>query len=103
MSATCSTSGEDHRHARSRMASLIGQTIEEYRLETSLGVGSVGETFQGVHIRTGARAALKVVHARLTNDGGAGDRLRRQLALLATVHDAHVLSLKSYGHQQGRY
>jgi len=85
------------------VTNLLGQVFEEYRLEASLGAGAVGETFRGVHLRTSAVAAIKVVHARLMGDPGAGQRFRQQLALIATVHDAHVLAIRSYGEQQRQY
>ncbi len=85
------------------MTDLRGQIIEDYRLDASLGVGAVGETYRAVNLRTTGVAAIKVVHGQLMSDGGAGDRFRRQLATVLTVAGPHVLPVRSYGQHQRHY
>ena len=88
---------------RSTMTTLVGRQIGEYRLETPLGAGAVGETYRAVHLRTSAVVAVKVIHARLTTEAEFAKRFRRLLTTLAPLHGTHVLSIREFGEYQTKY
>jgi serine/threonine protein kinase len=85
------------------MATLVGRQIGEYRLETPLGAGVIGETYRAAHIRTSAAAAVKIIHTRLTAEPEFGKRFRKLLTTLATLHAPHILSIREFGEYQAQY
>jgi serine/threonine protein kinase len=52
-----------------QMAERVGQCFGEYRLIRFLGRGSFGDVYLGEHIHDKTLAAVKVLQARLTNEG----------------------------------
>src|SRR5215469_5199623 len=85
------------------MTSQTTRILGEYRLDASLGTGSVGETFRAVNLRSPTVAAVKVVHAGLTTSADFARRFDAQLARLSAVHDPHVLTATSYGQGRGEF
>ena len=49
------------------MADRLGQQFGNYRLISLLGQGGYAEVYLGQHVRLNQQAAIKVLHAHLTN------------------------------------
>ena len=45
-----------------------GESVAEYRIVRQIGRGGMGAVFEAVHEPSGRRAALKVLHARFSQD-----------------------------------
>ena len=50
------------------MANLVGQQLGNYRLLQLLGQGSFAEVYMGEHLHLNTPAAIKVLHARFTDE-----------------------------------
>ena len=48
------------------MADRLGQQLGNYRLVSLLGQGGYAEVYLGQHVRLNQQAAIKVLHAHLT-------------------------------------
>ena len=63
------------------MADRLGQQCGNYRLVSLLGQGGYAEVYLGQHVRFKQQAAIKVLHAHLSDAGGgtlpAGSRDHR--------------------------
>src|SRR6266567_2438068 len=72
------------------MYDRVGQRLGNYRLLRLLGRGYFAEVYLGEHLHLGTQAAIKVLHAHLTNEDG--ERLRAEARLIA--HLVHPLILR---------
>ena len=85
------------------MISLVGRTIGEYQLELPLGAGSMGEVFRAHHVRSGAPAAVKVMHARLAADPGFRERFKEVAGAAARLRHPNVVTILDVGEQGGQF
>ena len=85
------------------MISLVGRTIGEYQLELPLGAGSMGEVFRARHVRSGAAAAVKVMHARLAADPGFRERFKEVAGAAARLRHPNVVTVLDVGEQGGQF
>lgn len=85
------------------MAEAAGsRRFGQYRVVARLGAGRITAVFQAVNMRTGAEAALKILHAGLSERPGAKDRFLAEAERLAHLHHPLILSPREYG-AQGRW
>ena len=74
------------------MHNLVGQRLGNYRVLHLLGQGGKGVVYLGEHVSLGSHAALKVLHAHLTElDAEAFVREAQTLARLSHPHIVRVL------------
>jgi serine/threonine protein kinase len=74
------------------MADRVGQQLGNYRLTRLLGQGSFAEVYLGEHVYLKSRAALKVLHAQLSEQEAANFVQEAQtLARLSHPHIVRVL------------
>ena len=59
------------------MVDRVGQQLGNYRLTRLPGRGGFAEVYPGEHFRLKSRAAIKVLHAQLSEDDITGIRLMR--------------------------
>jgi len=74
---------------------MIGTTISHYRLTRSLGAGTYGEVFEGVHSHDDHfKVAVKVVHRALANDPDFLAALKAECRLLDRLKHPHIVGFR---------
>jgi serine/threonine protein kinase len=69
------------------MADRVGQQFGNYRLVTLLGQGGFAEVYLGQHLRLNLQAAIKVLHAHLSDR--EAEHFQQEAQTIATlVHPA---------------
>jgi serine/threonine protein kinase len=77
---------------------LLGQLLDNrYRIERVLGAGGMGKVYAAVHLVTGKRFAIKMLHQQLTNDDEARRRFEREAKVVSTIDHPHIVDLYDYG------
>ena len=65
------------------MADRIGQQLGNYRLVSLLGQGGYAEVYLGQHLRFNQQAAIKVLHAHLTQ--AEAEHFQQEAETIATL------------------
>jgi serine/threonine protein kinase len=102
-----STSGFEMPSAASSSRSLVGSSIDRFRLCEEVGRGAMGIVFRGEDLQSGATVAVKV----LENRGGGGPafaravkRFEKEARLLCAVRNEFVTQLIEFGsHEDCHY
>ena len=76
---------------------LIGQQLDEYRLDELLGRGGMARVYAATDIHLGRKVAIKVIDAPYRADVEYGDRFRREARAIAQLEHPHVVRLYRYG------
>ena len=80
-----------------------GQTIDHYRVLSTLGAGGMGEVYLAVDTRLGRKAALKLLPTRFTTDP---DRLRRfilEAKAASALNHPNIITIYDIGRSQGTH
>jgi serine/threonine protein kinase len=80
---------------------LIGQQLDEYRLETLLGRGGMARVYRGLDMRLGRYAAIKVIDTPLRTTPEYATRFEREAQAIAKLEHPHIVRLYRYGEAQG--
>ncbi|MFQ3630623.1 protein kinase domain-containing protein [Roseiflexus sp.] len=83
------------------MTELIGHIIGNYRVESLLGAGGMGQVFRARHIHLDRPVALKVMHAGLSHDPGFQARFRQEARAIAALQHPHIIEVYDFGEQNG--
>ena len=81
--------------------SLLGQQLDEYRLEMLLGRGGMARVYRGLDRRLGRYAAVKVIDTPLRSDSEYIVRFEREAQAIARLDHPHIVRLYHYGEAQG--
>ncbi|WP_161793840.1 serine/threonine protein kinase, partial [Jannaschia aquimarina] len=87
-------------------ASPVGTVLNEnYKIERLIGAGGMGEVYEGEHLFTGNRVAIKMILEQLSKDETIVSLFRREARILFELaDDAIVRYLDSFYHSaSGRY
>ncbi len=76
---------------------LLGQQLDEYRLESMLGRGAMGCVYLGFDVRLERRAAVKVIDPSLRIDSTYAARFKREARAVACLKHPHIVGLYRYG------
>jgi TPR repeat protein/predicted Ser/Thr protein kinase len=76
-------------------------SIQGYRFLRKLGEGGMGAVYLAEDVTLGRRVAIKVVSARLAQDGAARTRLLREARAMATAEHPHIVRVYSFGEHAG--
>ncbi|GCE46054.1 WD40 repeat protein [Thermosporothrix hazakensis] len=68
-----------------------GQRLGEYRLLRQIGKGGFSDVYEGEHLHTGQRVAVKVLHARLTDAEDIKSFIRE--ARIMRLNHPHILQI----------
>jgi serine/threonine protein kinase len=85
------------------VADLIGTTIGNYRIESLLGTGGMGQVYLGVHLHLNRPAAVKIMHAHLANEESFKRRFRQEARAVAALNHPHIVQTWDFGAQDGNF
>lgn len=77
------------------MSNFTGTQIGHYRLERLLGTGGFAEVYLGMHIHLNTPAAVKVLHARLREEGL--EQFRNEAHAIASLRHPHIVRMLDFG------
>ena len=90
------------RDASDEAESLVGHSLDQYRVTKRLGAGGMGVVYLADDTRLGRQVAVKMLTRRFTQDAERRERLRREARAaaalshprIATVHVVHRLRVR---------
>jgi serine/threonine-protein kinase len=77
--------------------SLIGQSIGNYRVDSLLGKGAMGEVYLGEHPQIGRKVAIKVLVASLSADQNMADRFMSEARAVNAINHPNVIQIFDFG------
>src|SRR5712692_3582041 len=84
---------------RPKMADRLGQQLGNYRLVSLLGQGGYAEVYLGQHVRLNQQAAIKVLHAHLTDQ--EAEHFQQEAQTIATLVHPGIVRVFDYDVQDG--
>jgi serine/threonine-protein kinase len=82
-------------------AFLVNQTIGEYRIESFLGAGGMGEVYRAVHQKIGRVAAVKVL-TQATQSSGFRERFFNEARIQASLQHPNIATLYDFCEAAGQ-
>ncbi|MEW5961000.1 MAG: serine/threonine-protein kinase, partial [Chloroflexota bacterium] len=80
---------------------LLGQQLDEYRLEALEGQGGMARVYRGVDVRLNRRVAIKVIDTPFRTDSDYVMRFQREAQAIAQLEHPHIVRLYRYGEALG--
>jgi serine/threonine protein kinase len=80
---------------------MVGQQLDEYRLEALLGQGGMACVYRAFDVRLKRWAAVKVINTPFRTDPSYRSRFEREAQAIARLKHPHIVSLYRYGEAQG--
>ncbi len=80
---------------------FIGQTLGQYRIESLLGSGGMGQVYRGVHKLLDRPAAIKVMLAYLAANPDFRIRFLQEAKTAAALRHPNVVEIYEFGEQNG--
>ncbi|MFT3841678.1 MAG: serine/threonine-protein kinase [Myxococcaceae bacterium] len=74
----------------------LGASLGPYRLEAVLGEGTMGRVYLGKHQRLGRQVALKVLHARHTQDASLLQRFLQEAKTVNQINHEHIVEVYDF-------
>src|SRR5213083_3702236 len=84
---------------RLKVADRVGQQFGNYRLVSLLGQGGYAEVYLGQHVRLNQQAAIKVLHAHLTQ--AEAEHFQQEAQTIATLVHPAIVRVFDYDVQDG--
>ena len=78
---------------------LIGRMFGAYRVVRRIGEGGMGVVYEGRGAGTPARAAIKVLHPNLANDGKTLQRFFNEARAIRAVKHSGIVEILDFGQQ----
>ena len=71
--------------------------LYEYRIVARVADGAMGRVYEGKHISSGARVAIKVLHPEVTQDAVAVERFRREFETAESFDHPYIVRVVGFG------
>ena len=84
------------------MTDFVGHTFGNYRIESYLGAGGMGEVYRAVHTYLPRPAAIKLMHAHLAGDLDFQARFHREAETIERLKHPNIVEIYDFGTQDGR-
>src|SRR5947209_13568676 len=84
---------------RTKMADWLGQQCGNYRLVSLLGQGGYAEVYLGQHMRFNQQAAIKVLHAHLTEQ--EAEHFQQEAETIAALAHPSIIRVLDFDVQEG--
>ncbi len=84
------------------MSDFVGQTLGQYRIESLLDAGGMGQVFRGVHIYLNRPAAIKVMRPHLAARATFRERFLQEARSAAALKHANIVDIYEFGEQEGQ-
>jgi eukaryotic-like serine/threonine-protein kinase len=78
---------------------MIGQTVGNYRIESLLGTGGMGQVYRASHVHLGRPAAVKIMHASLSGDATFRARFLQEAKAAAALEHPNIVQIYDFGEQ----
>jgi serine/threonine-protein kinase len=78
-------------------ASVLGQSVGQYRIASFLGAGGMAEVFIGEHEQIGRQVAIKVLMGELCQQPQVVDRFMNEARALARINHPNVVEIFDVG------
>jgi len=83
------------------MASFIGRTIDNYRIEALLGDGGMGAVYRAYDVNLERPVAVKLMHAQYVRQESFRARLRQEAKAAAALDHPSIVRILDYGETDG--
>ncbi len=80
---------------------LIGQQLDEYRLEALLGQGGMARVYRGLDVRLNRPVAIKVIDTPFRADSDYVRRFEREAQMIAQLDHPHIVTVYRFGEANG--
>ena len=78
------------------------RVLGSYRLGVVIGRGAMGEVYEAHHVESGARVAVKLLHANVMQNPGAIERFLREAVAAGSLGSPHVVRILDSSPADGR-
>jgi eukaryotic-like serine/threonine-protein kinase len=85
------------------MVDLVGQTLGQYRIESVIGSGGMGQVYRGIHVILNRPAAVKVMSQRVAADTSFQDRFKREARSAAALDHPNIVKVYDFGEEHSLY
>jgi serine/threonine protein kinase len=82
-------------------ASLVGQEIGTYKIESLLGVGGMGEVYLARETKLNRRVALKILPSQFVADAERVNRFEREAQALSALNHPNLITIFEVGELNG--
>ncbi len=83
--------------------SLIGCTLGQYEVLEPIGKGGMAEIYKARHIRLDRPVAIKILPARLAEEGDFRERFEREARAIALLKHPNIVQVYDFGDCDGMY
>lgn len=81
----------------------LGTQVGEYILAAKVADGGMGRVYEGRHVETKERVAVKVLHDQIAMDPVAVERLKREFETTEELEHRHIVSVIDTGQTNGSF
>jgi serine/threonine protein kinase len=75
----------------------LGQQIGDYVVVAHVADGAMGRVYEGRHVQTRARVAIKVLHPEVARDQVAAERFKREYEAARDMDHPHIVKALDFG------
>src|SRR6266581_1977219 len=83
--------------------SLLGQTIDHYKISESIGAGGMGEVYLATDVIAGRKAALKLLPSRFTGDAERLKRFQQEAQAVVGLNHPNVVTVYEIGEDRSTH